>query len=206
MSLGIISALGRTIPSGATLFSIPQAIQTDAAINPGNSGGPLLNLAGEVIGVNAQIAAQSGGANAGVGFAIPSNVVRRVIPALIEQGHFQWPWLGIRGTEVNLAIQEANDLEVQQGAYIVEVIEGGPAAEAGLQGATRSGQVEGFELPVGGDVVVAVDGIAIPDYNSLLTMVANKTPGDTITLTVHRNGQEQNLDVVLRQRPANQAF
>ena len=114
MTLGIVSAVGRTIPTAETPFSIPQAIQTDAAINPGNSGGPLLNLDGRVVGVNAQIASQSG-TNSGVGFAIPSNVVRRVVPALIERGSYAWPWLGVQGGAVNLLLQEANELDTQIG-------------------------------------------------------------------------------------------
>jgi S1-C subfamily serine protease len=125
MSIGIISAIGRTIPTG-TSFSIPEVIQTDAAINPGNSGGPLLNLQGQVIGVNAQIASNGVMANAGVGFSIPANTVRRVVPTLIETGSFQWSWLGIEGTSVNLFIAKANNTTVEGGAYIVHVIPGGP--------------------------------------------------------------------------------
>jgi S1-C subfamily serine protease len=201
MSIGIVSALGRTIPSGATLFSIPQAIQTDAAINPGNSGGPLLNLAGEVIGVNAQIASQGTPANAGVGFAIPSNVVRRVAPVLIEQGHYEWPWLGVRGTSVNLALMDANSLDQQRGAYIVEVIDGGPASKAGLRGTSGSRQVDGLSVPTGGDIIIEADGVSLVDYNDLLTRIAAKSPGDTIDLTVLRGGQPRQITVTLERRP-----
>jgi S1-C subfamily serine protease len=201
MSIGIVSALGRTIPSGATLFSIPQAIQTDAAINPGNSGGPLLNLAGEVIGVNAQIASQGTPANAGVGFAIPSNVVRRVAPVLIEQGHYEWPWLGVRGTSVNLALMDANSLDQQRGAYIVEVIDGGPASMAGLRGTSGSRQVDGLSVPTGGDIIIVAVGVSLVDYNDLLTRIAAKSPGDTIELTVLRGGQPRQITVTLERRP-----
>jgi S1-C subfamily serine protease len=201
MSIGIVSALGRTIPSGATPFSIPQTIQTDAAINPGNSGGPLLNLAGEVIGVNAQIASQGALANAGVGFAIPSNVVRRVAPVLIEQGHYEWPWLGVRGASINLALMEANNLEAQQGAYIIETISGGPADKAGLRGRTSSRDVGGLSIPIGGDVIIEADGEPVVDYNDLLTRIAAKTPGDTIELTVLRDGQTRQFSVRLERRP-----
>jgi 2-alkenal reductase len=202
MSLGIVSAVGRAIPSGVTPFRIPQAIQTDAAINPGNSGGPLLNLDGQVVGVNAQIASGSGGVNSGVGFAIPANVVRRVAPTLIEEGVYQWPWLGVSGTSVNLLLQEANDLPVQQGAYIGEVNEGGPAAEAGIQGATGTTRLNGLEVPVGGDVVVEADGETISEFNDLLAYVAFKRPGDAVALTVLRDGERQQVTVELGVRPS----
>jgi 2-alkenal reductase len=203
MSLGIVSAVGRAIPSGVTPFRIPHAIQTDAAINPGNSGGPLLNLEGQVIGVNAQIASGSGGVNSGVGFAIPANVVRRVAPTLIEQGVYQWPWLGVSGTSVNLLLQEANDLPVQQGAYIGEVTDGGPAARAGLQGATGVQELMGLDVPLGGDVVVEADGETIEDFNDLLAYVAFKRPGDEVELTVLRDGEQQPVTVELGTRPSD---
>jgi 2-alkenal reductase len=205
ITLGIVSGTGRSIPSGATSFAIPQAVQTDAAVNPGNSGGPLLNLQGEVIGVNAQIA--TGGtsrSNTGVGFAIPANTVRRVVPVLIEAGAYQWPWLGIRGpsTGVNLLIKEANDLETQQGAYIHAIASDGPADQAGLQGSTGSEIVDDIEVPVGGDVVVAVDGEPIIDFDDLLIEVMSRRPEDTLTLTVLRDGEEQEIEVTLESRPA----
>jgi 2-alkenal reductase len=202
MSLGIVSAVGRAIPSGATPFRIPRAIQTDAAINPGNSGGPLLNLDGEVVGVNAQIASQTG-TNTGVGFAIPSDVVRRVVPALIEEGAYPWPWLGVSGTSVNLLIQQANDLSIQRGAYIAQVVEGGPAEEAGLQGATGTETVLGADVPIGGDVVVEADGQPIADFTDLLAYVAFRQPGDTVELTVLRDGEQQQVTVELAVRPEN---
>ncbi len=203
MTLGIVSATGRAIPSGATQFDIPLAIQTDAAINPGNSGGPLIDLAGQVVGVNAQIATGGVQANAGVGFAIPSNVVRLVAPALIETGSYQWPWLGVEGTSVNLLIQEANNLESQRGAYIDRVLSNGPAIQAGLQGSSGTTQVEGLTVPTGGDVIIAADGQPIADFNSLLVTVAFKKPGDTLDLTVLRNGQQRQITVTLAQRPAS---
>lgn len=201
MSLGIVSAVGRAIPSGATPFQIPRAIQTDAAINPGNSGGPLLNLDGEVVGVNAQIASGGAGVNSGVGFAIPSEVVRRVAPALIEEGSYPWPWLGVSGLPVNLLVQQANDLPVQQGAYIAQVVEGGPADEAGLQGATGAQTILGTNVPVGGDVVVEADGEPIADFTDLLDRVAFQQPGATIELTILRDGERQQVTVELESRP-----
>jgi 2-alkenal reductase len=201
MTLGIVSAVGRSIPSGVAQFSIPQAIQTDAAINPGNSGGPLLNLDGNVVGVNAQIRTGGANANTGVGFAIASNVVRHIAPTLIATGTYQWPWLGIEGTDVNLPIMQANNLDTQQGAYIVGVVEDGPAARAGLRGSTRVTTVAGIEVPTGGDVVIEVDGQPIASFNDLLIAVAYKTPGDEINLTVLRDGQREQVVVTLEARP-----
>lgn len=201
MTVGIVSAEGRTIPSGAQNFTIPQAIQTDAAINPGNSGGPLLNLEGQVIGVNAQIATGGAQANAGVGFAIPANTVRRVTPVLIENGSFEWPWLGITGDGVDLLYQEANDLDTQQGAVVVEVIEGSPADQAGLQGATDIQEVNGLPVPVGGDVIVAADGEPVEDFSDLLIGISERSPGDELSLTVLRDGERQQVTVTLEARP-----
>jgi S1-C subfamily serine protease len=201
MSLGIVSAVGRMIPSGATPFAIPQAIQTDAAINPGNSGGPLLDLEGEVIGVNAQIASGGALANAGVGFAIPSNVVRMVAPVLIESGAYQWSWLGIEGTSVNLAIMEANDLETQYGAYVDGVVPDGPAEEAGLQGSSGIDVIEGVRVPVGGDVIIEVEGTRVIDLSDLLSHIAFKAPGDVVELTIVRGGERQRVSVELTARP-----
>jgi S1-C subfamily serine protease len=201
MTLGIISAIGRSIPSGVTQFSIPQAIQTDAAINPGNSGGPLLNLAGEVIGVNAQIRTAGTNANSGVGFAIPANVVRHVVPTLIAEGAYQWPWLGIEGSSVNLTLMEANNLPSQHGAYIAGVVEGGPAADAGLRGSRGTTEVAGLPVPTGGDVVTAVDGQAVATFNDLLAEVAFKLPGEEAVLTILRDGEEEQVTVTLEPRP-----
>ncbi len=201
MTAGIVSAVGRTIESGATPFSIPQAIQTDAAINPGNSGGPLLNLRGEVIGVNAQIASGGAQANAGVGFAIPSNIVRQVVPALIEDGVYRWPWLGVSGGSLNLTLAKANGLDVQQGAYIDEVYPNGPAARAGLRASSGVALVDGLRVPAGGDVIVAVDGRPVDSFDALLVAVAAKQPGDQVVLTILRDGRRQEVTVALAPRP-----
>ncbi len=202
MSLGIVSAVGRTIPASNS-FSIPEAIQTDAAINPGNSGGPLLNLQGQVVGVNAQIASNGVRANAGVGFSIPSNIVRRVVPTLIDTGTFQWPWLGIEGTSVNLFIAQANNVSVEKGAYVVNVVPGGPADQAGLQGGAELVSVNGVQVPTGGDIIIAANGEQINDYTELLTMIANQEPGTNMELTILRNGQEQSVTVTLGPRPSS---
>ncbi len=205
MTTGIISATGRMIAAGATSFSIPEAIQTDAAINPGNSGGPLLTLQGEVVGVNAQIATGNSGvaANTGVGFAIPVNVVRTVVPVLIQTGTYQWPWLGIRGTGVDLLLQDANNLQTQQGAYIVEAVPGGPAAQAGLHGASGQTTVNGVDVPVGGDVITAIDGQPVTNYADLLSLVSFRNPTSQVDMTIIRNGQQQQITVQLQPRPAN---
>jgi len=203
MSMGIVSAIGRTIPSGATPFSIPMAIQTDAAINPGNSGGPLLNLNGQVIGVNAQIASNGAQANAGVGFSIPAEIVRRVVPTLIQVGTFQWPWLGVEGTSVDLFIAQANNLSVERGAYIVRTISGGPAEQAGLQGGTDIVNVDGLDIPTGGDVIIEADGAPVTEYADLQALVAMKDPGTALELTVLRDGERQEITVTLAPRPGN---
>lgn len=203
MTLGIVSAVGRAIPSGFTRFSIPQVIQTDAAINPGNSGGPLLNLNGEIIGINAQIRTANGvRANSGVGFAIPSNVVRLVAPVLIEQGHYEWPYLGVSSdpTISRLARQRANNLPEQRGAFIDEVTPGDPAESAGLQGATGQETIFGQPVPVGGDIVIAFNGQPVNDFADLLTYVAFSQPGETVTLTVVRNGETLEVPVTLSTR------
>jgi 2-alkenal reductase len=203
MSVGVVSAVERMIESGATPYSIPQAIQTDAAINPGNSGGPLINMKGEVIGVNAQIATNGTQANSGVGFSIPSNVVRRVAPVLIANKAYQWPYLGITGSSVNLVIAQANQLPNQDGAYIHTVVPGGPAAAAGMQGSKGTTTVDGLDVPTGGDVVIDVDGQPVKSFSDLLVDVAYKNVGDTVQIVVLREGQRVPVTVTLQARPAN---
>lgn len=226
MTYGIISALGRVIPSGATHFSIPQAIQTDAAINPGNSGGPLLDLSGQVIGVNAQINTATQGvtgvpANSGVGFAIPASVINQVVPDLIRQGRHEWAYLGVTGMrDITLAVAKANNLADTRGAYITGVVEGGPSdgklvppknareiaeleeqGEGGVQ-IIPFGQAE--VIPVGGDVVIGVDGRKVESFDDLLTYVALEArPGQTIELTVLREGKTVRVPVTLGKRPTS---
>lgn len=206
MTLGITSAKGRAIPSGTTPFSIPEAIQVDAAVNPGNSGGPLLSMDGKVIGVNAQIASGGTRANAGVAFAIPVSIVKQVVPTLIAEGEYQWPWLGISGTGVDLFIQEANDLEEQKGAYVVEVVPDSPAADAGLQGSKSAATVSGVDVPVGGDVIIGINGEPIRNFNDLLINIANNEIDAQLDLTVIRDGEEVELTVVLKPRPEDESF
>jgi len=204
MTRGIVSAIGRTIPALNT-FSIPQAIQTDAPINPGNSGGPLLNLDGEVIGVNAQIRTSSTeGANSGVGFAIPVSILRRVIPALIADGQYTWPWLGVVGGDLDWVTAQAMNLSVDRGAYLSQIIENGPAFKAGLQGTSGTGTVDGRTVETGGDVVIAIDGQPVYSFDDMLMYIALKTsPGQEVTLTVLRDGKEQQITLRLEPRPTD---
>lgn len=197
LTRGVISALGRNIPA-LTPFSIPQSIQTDAAINPGNSGGPLLNLRGEVIGVNAQI--ETGGttrSNLGVGFAVPISIVRIVVPDLISNGAHDWAWLGVRGGSLNPILVKAMNLPMDKGAYMSEILENGPAIKAGLQGATETVTVDGRRVDIGGDVITAVDGQTIRSFDDLLIYIAlNTAPGKEVNLSILRDGQP--LEIVLR--------
>jgi len=204
LTRGIISALGRSIPA-LTSFSIPEAIQTDAAINPGNSGGPLLNLRGEVIGVNAQIETDGTSAsNLGVGFAVPVSIVRLVVPDLIEKGEHEWAWLGVRGGSLFPTLVEAMDLPVEKGAYLAEVLDGGPAIKAGLRGASREVSLNGRRVSVGGDVITEIDGQAVRSFDDLLIYISlNTSPGQTVSLTILREGDYQEVEVTLEKRPAD---
>ncbi len=201
MTHGIVSALGRTEKSGSTPFSIPKMIQTDAPINPGNSGGPLLDIGGRVIGVNTMIMSPVRGSS-GVGFAIPVNLVRRVVPVLIARGKYEYAWLGISGTDLGLDTAKAMDLpEDTHGALVIEVVPDSPAAKAGLRGSHRA-EIYGKPMYVGGDVIVAVDGHKIESMSDLVTYLALKTrPGQTIKLTVIRHGKHISVPVTLAPRP-----
>jgi len=210
LTQGIISAKGRSIPA-LTHYFIPEALQTDAAINPGNSGGPLLDAEGRVIGVNAQI--QTGSpfirANAGIGFAIPVNIARRVVPALIEEGHYDHPYLGITGLHYSPALWEALGLDPQQrGAYVTAVVPGGPSDKAGIREGTRqTGESlpgpEGPEpLYAGGDLIIAIGDRPVKDFDDLLVyLFRNASAGDVVDLVVLRDGQESVIPVKLGIRP-----
>ena len=189
--------------SGLTPFSIPQSIQTDAAINPGNSGGPLLNMDGEVIGVNAQIeTGGTGRSNLGVGFAIPVSILRVVIPDLIENGFHDWAYLGVQGSNLDPILIKAMNLPVDKGAYLVQILSDGPSAKADLHGATKTVTVDGRQVDTGGDVVTAVNGQPLRSFDDLLIYIAlNTTPGSTIHLTILRDGKQQDVDVTLDKRP-----
>jgi serine protease Do len=207
MTRGIVSALGRNI-SSQTTFSIPEAIQTDASINPGNSGGPLLNEQGQVIGVNDQIESASG-SNSGVGFAIPVSIVQRVAPALIQNGSYQHAYLGFSGETYSKVWAKALGLPANaKGVYVFDVIAGSPAERSGLRGGNtdtsvllsldRTGLVY---LQSGGDLITAIDGQPITKIEDLLMYLEEKTsPGQTVKLTVLRNGKPVTFSVTLDAR------
>ncbi len=210
MTMGIISARGRILDSlrqttDGLYFSAGDLIQTDAAINPGNSGGPLINLNGEVIGVNRAIQTEntfSGEvSNSGIGFAVSSNIVRRVVPSLIAQGFYEYPYLGLSSlNSLNLTLQEVLDLPQATGAYISSVTPNGPADKAGLRAGTRTTSIQGYNA--GGDLIIAVDGRKVNEFNDLLGyMILNKVPGDQIVLTVLRGTTQLDLTVTLQPRP-----
>lgn len=203
LSLGIISGLGRSLTSdriaeGGGRYSLPQVIQTDAAINPGNSGGPLLNLAGEVIGVNSAIRTSTG-TNSGVGFSIPVNAVHRVIPALISEGVYHYPYIGIRMTSIDLATQEQLGLPQPTGIYVTDVTPDSPAADAELR---ASGFNDTVGILPGGDFIIAVDGRPVAEPDDLISfLVFDAEVGQTINLTVIRDGEQIQVPLTLGERP-----
>ncbi len=206
LTAGIISALGRSLPLGRVSeaiggrFTIPELIQTDAAINPGNSGGPLLDSQGRVIGVNTAYDASA----TGVGFAVPVNTVRRVAPVLIRDGHYVYPWLGVTGTDLSLDVIEAMNLPVRRGALVVDVTPNSPAEKAGLRGNDRTVQRTGREVRVGGDVIVAIDGQDVAQFEDVLVYILRRTEvGQEVTLTIIRDGRQQAVKVRLAERPAS---
>jgi S1-C subfamily serine protease len=204
LTSGIVSAIGRSIP-GLASFSIPESIQTDAAINPGNSGGPLLNERGEVIGVNAQIRTEAG-SNSGVGFAIPITIVDRVIPVLIAEGRYEHSYIGISGNTFSPICAEGLGLDAEiRGAYVSAVLPGTPADEGGLRGGDV--EIENDSIGIcpsaaGGDLITAIDGVPVVRFDDLLVHLERYTsPGDTVILTVLRDGKEIEVEVVLAPRP-----
>jgi S1-C subfamily serine protease len=198
---GIVSALQRQIqaPNG---FSIPQAIQTDAAINPGNSGGPLINADGEVIGINAQIA--TGGTsngNVGIGFAIPIDTIREELEELKETGEVRHAYIGIQGGSVTPDLAKALNLPVDSGVLVQTVVNDGPADEAGLEGGNTSATINGEEVRLGGDIITEVDGKKIEGMDEMIEITAESEPGDKLELTIVREGDEETLDVTLGTQP-----
>jgi S1-C subfamily serine protease len=201
VTTGIISALGRVLRQ-ISGFSLPNLIQTDAAINPGNSGGPLLDSRGKVIGVNTIIFTRNG-FSSGVGLAIPVNTVKRVVPELIENGHFAHPWLGIRGYSINSELAEALDLPVDSGVLVAEAIRDGPSVRAGLRGGKREVLVEGFIEPIsaGGDIIIAINDTEMRSMDDLIAYLESTVVGQEVELTIIRDGDKKRLTVELDERP-----
>lgn len=211
MTTGIVSALGRVLDSmrsadNGSVYAAGDTIQTDAAINPGNSGGPLLNLNGEVIGINRAIydetsSAYESASYTGIGFAIPVDIVKKVVPSLIANGSYDYPYLGISSID-GLTMDEIEAMGFDPnvpGVYVLEVTSGGPAAKAGIRAGTRTTKYNG--LYAGGDMIVALDGVSVKDYNQLLSyLFMYKQPGDSLTVTILRNGTQKNVEVTLGSR------
>ena len=202
MTSGIISQMGRLLPQDSG-YSIPDVIQTDAAINPGNSGGPLLNMNGEVVGINTAIQSATGEFT-GVGFAVPSNTVKKVIPVLIEEGVFHHPWMGISGSDVDPELAKVRELNSSKGFLIATVIEGSPAADAGLQGVTITKEIDGREYAMDGDIVVKIDDVVVRKISDILVYLQReKSVGDEMVMTVNRDGVIIETLLVLGERPQN---
>jgi len=200
MTSGIVSALGRLLPQESG-FSIPDVIQTDAAINPGNSGGPLLNSRGEVVGINTAIQSATGEFT-GVGFAIPSNTVAKIVPKLISDGIYHHPWVGIAGRDINPDLAKVLHLTDARGFLIVNVVEGSPADKAGLKGSSETKEIDGIEYLIGGDVVLSVDGNVVRKIDDILIHLQRyKSVGDEMVLEILRDGRVTNIVVKLDERP-----
>ncbi len=205
LTLGVISALGRIIESPDGRF-IGEAIQTDAPINPGNSGGPLLDLRGRVIGVNSQIISPSG-ASAGIGFAVSAETVRRVVPQLIAQGYYSHPWMGVGAVDLTSELAEVlrqagMKVPVEEGLILLEVASDGPAAQSGIRGPDKAVIVGNTRVPVGMDIIVAVNGQPVTSFRELTVYLETETQvGDTVEVTIIRDGKERTVEVTLAERP-----
>ena len=201
MTSGIVSQIGRLLPSQDTGFSIPNVIQTDAAINPGNSGGPLLNMAGKVMGINTAI--QSGtGQSAGIGFAVPSNTILKVVPVLIEKGKYSHPWIGISGKDIDPELAKVRDLDQSKGFLIVTVVPGSPAEIAGLKGVSEIKIIGDKEYPADGDIIISVDGKEVRKISDILIhLQEEKSVGDEMILGILRDGEVMHIILVLIERP-----
>jgi S1-C subfamily serine protease len=231
LSEGIISGLDRLIPAQAAspeeepptnssspspfppiplpeqqpaTFSIPNVIQTSAPINPGNSGGPLLNMQGQLIGINTAIFSVTG-TFAGVGFAIPSNTIAKVVPVLIEEGFYPHPWIGVSGTDMTPEIAEAIGLEEPRGFLVISIQDGSPASRAGIQEGSSETVLPRREIPLGGDVILSIDGITVRKLDDLLGYLEQSTQvGQTVSLGVWRDGETTGVDLTLTARPREQ--
>jgi 2-alkenal reductase len=205
MTVGVISSLGRVVPrdnTGAYRFSIASLIQTDAAVNPGNSGGPLIDIQGRVIGVNSFIFSETG-VSSGVGFAIPVNTVKRIVPDLIAKGRYAHPWLGISGQDIDNLLAHSLTLPVERGVLVQSAFQDSPAGQAGLRGGSQEMEVEGTfrVVRVGGDIIVGIDGQTVGGMDDLITYLETRRVGDQVVLTIVRENQEQEVAITLEERP-----
>ena len=202
MTSGIVSALGRLlVASPDSAFSIPDVIQTDAAINPGNSGGPLLNLRGEVVGINTAIQSSSGEFS-GVGFAVPSNTAIKIVPSLIEDGEYHHPWIGISGRDIDPDLARVLELKDAKGFLIITVVDGSPADKAGLKGMTATQVIDGKEYPADGDIIISVDDKEVRKISDILIhLQREKSVGDKMVLGVLRDGEFMHKFLTLVERP-----
>lgn len=201
MTAGIVSQIGRLLPSQGSGFSIPDVIQTDAAINPGNSGGPLLNMKGEVVGVTTAIYSTDGDFS-GVGFAVPSSTVSKIIPFLIEDGSYKHSWIGITSVNITPDIAEILELKEARGIMIMNIIKDGPASKAGLMGSSEIIQKEGTEYLVGGDIVLSIDDTEVRKIDDVIIhLQKEKSVGDKIVLKIIRDGKTLTIDLTLEERP-----
>ena len=205
MSTGIVSGVGRQIPAQEEEgFTIPDIIQTDAPINPGNSGGPLLNMRGEVIGINSAIFSTTG-QFAGVGFAIPSNTIAQVVPSLITTGSYQHPWLGVAGMDMTPGIASRLGLDEPRGFLVMDVVVGSPAEKAGIQRGEEDAVIDGISMKLGGDVILAIDNNTVRKIDDILAYVEiEKSVGDDLKLTILRGGQTMEVIATLSARPSQQ--
>jgi len=202
MTSGIVSQIGRLLPQQSG-YSIPDVIQTDAAINPGNSGGPLLNMDGDVIGINTAIQSATG-EFAGIGFAVPSATVKKIVPVLIETGEFKHPWIGIQGHDVDPELAKVRELNSSKGFLIMTVIEDSPADVAGLLGVTETVEIDEREYPLDGDIIISVDGIEVRKISDILVhLQRNKVIGDYMELEILRDGQILDITIMLEERRDN---
>jgi S1-C subfamily serine protease len=200
MTSGIVSQLGRLLPSGSG-YQIPDVIQTDAAINPGNSGGPLLNMRGEIVGINTAIQSATGEFT-GVGFAIPSQTVAKIVPTLIEKGEYKHPWIGIAGRDIDPDMANVLKLQDAVGFLVITVVEDSPAFDAGLIGSDKTIEVDGVNYPIGGDIILEVDGKEVRKIDDILIHLQRaKSVGDEMVLEILRDGRTTNVTIVLQERP-----
>lgn len=201
MTSGIVSALGRLLPTQERGFQIPDIIQTDAAINPGNSGGPLLNLYGQVVGVNTAIQSESGEFS-GVGFAVPSNTIKKIVPQLIQESQYHHPWMGISGMDIDPDLADVLGIQDARGFLIINVLEDGPAQKAGLRGTTETVEVDGARYQIGGDVILSVDGKTVRKIDDILIhLQREKSIGDEMAVQILRDGKVTEVIITLAERP-----